>query len=164
MSWFYNCLLDPYLSKNVFTNHLFCDWLCVDLTSESYTCSCQRVNCKPHFLKCESESFLSWVCSCLLDSYLVLDKADLAKVLEYMIEIKFRNIGWKRKTWIMKLNSSFQWLMWCPWQLHSFCSPSTSAARTAITCGWRRALCWRRLGTDNGSSAPVCIEITPIFN
>ena len=38
------------LSKNVFTNHLFCDWLYVDFTSEWYTSSCQRVNCKPHFL------------------------------------------------------------------------------------------------------------------
>ena len=102
MSWFYNCLLDPYFSKNVFTNHLFCDWLYVDFTSEWYTCSCQRVNCKPHFLKCESESFLSRVYSCVLESYLVLDKAGLAKVLEYMIGIKFRNIGWKRKAWIMK--------------------------------------------------------------
>ena len=89
------------LSKNVFTNHLFCDWLYVDFTSEWYTCSCQRVNCKPHFLKCESESFLSRVYSCVLESYLVLDKAGLAKVLEYMIGIKFRNIGWKRKAWIM---------------------------------------------------------------
>ena len=26
----------------------------------------------------------------------------MAKVLEYMIGIKFRNIGWKRKAWIMK--------------------------------------------------------------
>ena len=91
------------MSKNVFTNHLFCDWLYVDFTSEWYTCSCQRVNCKPHFLKCESESFLSRVYSCVLESYLVLDKAGLAKVLEYMIGIKFRNIGWKRKAWIMKL-------------------------------------------------------------
>ena len=42
------------LSKNVystlkmfFPNHLFYDWLCVDLTSAFSTCSCQRVICKP---------------------------------------------------------------------------------------------------------------------
>ena len=42
-------------SKNVysilkmfcFLNHLFYDWLCVDLTSAFSTCSCQRVICKP---------------------------------------------------------------------------------------------------------------------
>ena len=33
--------------KNVFPNHLFYDWLCVDLTSAFSTCSCQRVICKP---------------------------------------------------------------------------------------------------------------------
>ena len=74
-------------SKNVysilkmfcFLNHLFYDWLCVDLTSAFSTCSCQRVICKPF---CESESFRSCIYSYLLESYLVLDKAGLAKVLE----------------------------------------------------------------------------------